>query len=133
MPTAILTTDPLKLYHELHATAVAIVQAKERNDAPAVRALRDHFVQIAAAFRETGAGDLTAMDRLILSAGEWLEGSAKAGAQLVRDATKLAGDAAGNVTKPLLPALWPVALAALAVALLLFAPEIKALMRKAGK
>jgi hypothetical protein len=132
-PVQVITTDPQKLLRELHATAIAIAQAKERNDAASVRALRDHFLMIANAFKATGAGDFTAIDRFLLNSGNWLAGSAAAGATLLRDAAALAGETAGAVTKPLIPVLWPVALGLGVVALLVFSPELKALTARGRK
>lgn len=69
----IIETDPTRLVRELHATAVALFQAKQRGDVTGVRNLLEHFKAVADAYRKTGASDLTTFDRLILSTGDWVE------------------------------------------------------------
>jgi hypothetical protein len=131
-PQPILTTDPTKLVRELHATTLAIIQAKERGDVATVRALRDHFIAVSNAYKLTGgAGDLTALDRFILTTGQYVADAAHAGATIAKDGAALIGATAGAVTKPLIPVLWPVVLGLVVVALLVFSPEVKTFTARA--
>ena len=66
-------TDPTRLVRELHATAVAIYQAKTRGDVTGVQNLLAHFRAVAEAYRRTGASDLSQFDALILETGRWVE------------------------------------------------------------
>lgn len=132
-PAGVITTDPTKLVRELHATAIAIGQAKDRGDVAAVRALRDHFMLIANAYRATGAGDFTALDRFIITTGKYIADSAHAGAALTADLAALLGETAGAITKPLVPVLWPLVLGLAVVAVLIFSPELKALAARGRK
>lgn len=66
--------DPTKLVRELHATATALFQAKQRNDVASVRALLAHFQDVAAQYKAVGAAsdELSFIDRTVLSTGTWI-------------------------------------------------------------
>lgn len=73
----ITQTDPAKLVRELHATAIAINQAKARNDVDGTRALLAHFRDVAAQYKALGAQadakEFGFADSIILSTGQWIE------------------------------------------------------------
>lgn len=103
----ITQTDPTALVRELHATALALAQAKARVQADpsapniaAAQMLLQHFRDVANAYRATGAGDLTAYDKIILDTGNYL---AAAVAALPAAIAALPT----QVTKGLLAGLWP--------------------------
>jgi hypothetical protein len=58
-----------RLLKQLHGLAVAIGEAKARGDVQGVRNLYATFQAVAANYRALGSGDLTALDRLVLSVG----------------------------------------------------------------
>lgn len=117
------TSRDTLLVRELHALAVAISQAKDRNDTIGAQRLLDRFRVVAEEYRSRGATDLNAVDRLILQTGQWIQDSTSAAGGLIRDTARLVGETvgavAGAVTKPLLPALWPIALGLVAVAFIM--------------
>lgn len=49
-----VTTDPAALFQELHATALAIAQARARGDTVDLAALQQHFDAVRAAFLAAG-------------------------------------------------------------------------------
>ena len=77
MGEIITETDPTKLVRELHATAVALSQAKARNDVAGVKALLSHFQAVAYQYTSTGAAadaaEFSFVDNIVLSTGDWIE------------------------------------------------------------
>jgi hypothetical protein len=57
----------------MHALALAIYQAKQRNDRAAVIALRDRFELLANEYRSHGTNDLTPVDNFLLAVDKWVE------------------------------------------------------------
>lgn len=104
----ITETDPAKLVRELHATALALAQAKQRAQADptgpniaAVRSLLDHFRAVADQYRRTGAaGDMSAIDRQILETGNYV-------AQVLRALPEAIAYVPKQITAGLLSGLWP--------------------------
>lgn len=66
------------LVQQMHALAIAINQAKERNDKAAVVALLQRFEMLADEYRSHGTGDLTATDNFVLAVGNWIQKSVDA-------------------------------------------------------
>lgn len=62
------------LVRQMHALAIAIYDAKQRNDKTTVAALLERFKALADEYRARGAGDMTGTDRFILATGQWIEG-----------------------------------------------------------
>lgn len=78
----ITETDPTKLVRELHATAIAINQAKARKDIAGVQNLMQHFRDVADQYISLGAqadaAEFSWLDKFILATGTWIEDSIKA-------------------------------------------------------
>lgn len=60
------------LVQQMHALALAIYQAKQRNDKAAVLALLERFKALADEYRSHGTQDLTATDNFILAVDNWV-------------------------------------------------------------
>lgn len=67
-----------RIQKELHALAVAIYAAQQARDVERVISLRQQFVVKAREMAALGGGDLTWLDRFILTTGTWIEQSVKA-------------------------------------------------------
>lgn len=63
------------LVQQMHALAIAIYQAKQRNDRIGVENLLAAFQQLADEYRARGATDMTSFDNFVLSVGNWVETS----------------------------------------------------------
>lgn len=63
------------LVQQLHALALAIGQAKDRNDKADAASLLIRFKALAEEYRNAGAGDMTAYDNFVLAVGDWIESS----------------------------------------------------------
>ena len=63
------------LVQQMHALAISISQAKERNDKATVVALLERFTDLANQYRARGDADLTGTDRFILATGKWIQDS----------------------------------------------------------
>lgn len=66
------------LVQQMHALALAIYQARQRNDKAAVTALLQRFQMLADEYRSHGTNDLTATDNFILAVNNWIETSVDA-------------------------------------------------------
>jgi len=66
------------LVQQMHALALSIYQAKQRNDRTTVAALLQRFEMLADEYRSHGDADLTATDRFILAVNDWIETSVDA-------------------------------------------------------
>lgn len=65
------------LVQQMHALALAIYQARQRNDKAGVQALLDRFRLLANEYRSRGA-DVTPFDNFINAVGVWIETSVDA-------------------------------------------------------
>lgn len=66
------------LVQQLHALAIAISQAKDRNDKTDAAALLLKFRQLADLYRQNGTSDMTAWDNFVLATGQWIATSVDA-------------------------------------------------------
>lgn len=127
------TTDPTSretfLVQQMHAFAVAIGQAKQRGDVKGVENMLPTFKKLADEYRALGENDLTDFDRFILSTGDWIAASRTAAANLVKDTADLVGNVGGNLIKPVVPSLWPIAIGLVAVAFILGGGKIPKLRK----
>lgn len=74
---ATLADDPARdafLVQQMHALAVSIYQARQRNDRAGVQNLLEVFKKLADEYQSRG-GDITGTDRFVLAVGDWVENS----------------------------------------------------------
>jgi hypothetical protein len=65
------------LITQMHALAISIYQARQRNDKADVEALLQRFNALADEYRSTGS-DMTGVDNFILAVGTWIDTSVDA-------------------------------------------------------
>jgi hypothetical protein len=63
------------LIQQMHALAISIYQAKQRNDKVTVAALATRFRDLAEQFRGNAQADLTGTDRFLLAVDRWVSTS----------------------------------------------------------
>lgn len=75
MATLATERDDAWYVRNLHALAIAIYQAKQRNDKIGVQNLLQRFRMLADEYESRGDSDMTAFDNFILATGDWIETS----------------------------------------------------------
>lgn len=114
--TAALEAEFSERAKRLHELAVSIGMERAKGNVTGVQAMLVPFKSIAARMSEinrqlTGV-ELTAYDNFVLSTGQWIADSAKAGATILRDTANLTGDVAGSLISPVVgPLIIPAILA----------------------
>lgn len=94
------------LIRQLHTIAQAIYDARQAGDVDRVRTLQGQFQVVADAIRAQGKTDMTAIDRMILATGQYVEGVVDAIPQAIAALPRAATSAVALTLKPLiLPAL----------------------------
>lgn len=86
-----LTHTDTYLVQQMHALAISIYQAHQRNDKATVSALLTRFQALANEYRSHGAADMAATDKWILAVGNWIDGVVSA----IPDATAALPQAIG--------------------------------------
>jgi hypothetical protein len=103
------------LLQQMHALAIAIYQARQRNDKVDTQALLNRFKLLADEFRSRG-GDLTPFDNFVNAVGTWIATSVDAIPQAIAALPVAVG-------KGLIQAVIPYAI--LAVAFLVFKQQLR--------
>lgn len=117
--TATVTDDARDtfLVRQMHALAIAISQAKDRNDTAAVQALLQRFELLADEYRSRGGTNMSAFDNFVLKTGQYIADSSAAAKQIVKDAATTVGEVAGSALGGL--PLVPLAIGLVAVAFIM--------------